>query len=327
MLRRAGRKPVLAAWKRSFRSTSLLPRPSFLSLKVTRPYLFVFALSGVTPRANTRTSAPRAARPFASDRHRDAAAVGRPHELRGELQPRQGGGAAGLLGQRELLPRAEVADVPVLVLGGDAPPERSARKVRRREQRRCVARVVGVDLLDGPLEVRALRDLNAVVLRGRLRVPREQHRDTAPLRPRAARLRDRARVGLRRRPGPRLGLGAELLREHGPDAPAPDAGAGHLHGRERRRSEVEELGVIPVGLVDFDVVGDRSVHRRPGPERDALARAGVGRAQYRRGEPPAEGPDRSTTSGRSGSRRRRGRASRGWCRPGTRCCSCTPSSR
>ena len=60
MLRRADRKPVLAAWKRSFRSTSLLPRPSFLTLKVTRPYLFVFALSGVTPGANTRTSAPRA---------------------------------------------------------------------------------------------------------------------------------------------------------------------------------------------------------------------------------------------------------------------------
>ena len=179
MLRRAGGKPVLAAWKLSF-GANLLPRPSFLSLKVTRPYRFVFALSGVTPRANTLTSTPRATA-VRLHRHRDAAAVGRPHELRGELQPRQGDGAAGLLGQRELLPRAEVADVPVLVLRCDAPPERSARKERRREQRRCVARVVGVDLLDGPLEVRALRDLNAVVLRVRLRVPREQNRDTDPL--------------------------------------------------------------------------------------------------------------------------------------------------
>ena len=65
MLRRPVRNPVFAAWKRNVRRISLFPRPSFLILKVTRPYLFVFALSGVTPRANTRTTAPRAARPLA----------------------------------------------------------------------------------------------------------------------------------------------------------------------------------------------------------------------------------------------------------------------
>ena len=65
MLRRPVRNPVFAAWKCNVRRTSLFPRPSFLILKVTRPYLFVFALRGVTPRANTRTTAPRAARPLA----------------------------------------------------------------------------------------------------------------------------------------------------------------------------------------------------------------------------------------------------------------------
>ena len=242
-MRRAGRSPV---WRRGSGPEHAASCRGRASRPEGDPAVPIrLRLERRHARANTRTSTPRGAA-VRLHRHRDAAAVGRPHELRGELQPRQGDRAAGLLGQRELLPRAEVADVPVLVLRCDAPPERSARKERRREQRRCVARVVGVDLLDGPLEVRALRDLNAVVLRGRLRVPREQNRE--PPSPSARRPAPRScACRLRRRPGPRLGLRSGLLREQSPDAPAPDAGAGHLHCRERGRTEVEELGVIPVG--------------------------------------------------------------------------------
>ena len=62
MLRRAGRKPVLAAWKLSFRSTAALPRPSF-EPEGDPAVRFVFALSGHA--SSEHPDQRRARRPFA----------------------------------------------------------------------------------------------------------------------------------------------------------------------------------------------------------------------------------------------------------------------